>query len=101
MSGQRHGDAETAGRGDRFFSVSPRLRVSASHQGFSLIELVITVAVLAILTLGVVPLVQVSVKRQKEQQLRESLREMREARNCRRAAASVKWRWITRHRMLS
>src|SRR5437764_15190082 len=47
--------------------------------GFSLIELVITVAVLAILTLGVVPLVQVSVKRQKEQQLREALREMREA----------------------
>jgi general secretion pathway protein G len=40
---------------------------------------VITVAVLAILTLGVVPLVQVSVKRQKEQQLREALREMREA----------------------
>ena len=32
-----------------------------------------------ILTLGVVPLVQVSVKRQKEQQLREALREMREA----------------------
>jgi general secretion pathway protein G len=40
---------------------------------------VITVAVLAILTLGVVPLVQVSVKRQKEQQLHEALREMREA----------------------
>ena len=48
-------------------------------RGFSLIELVITVAVLAILTLGVVPLVQVSVKRQKEQQLRDTLREMREA----------------------
>ena len=48
-------------------------------RGFSLIELVITVSVLAILTLGVVPLVQVSVKRQKEQQLREALREMREA----------------------
>lgn len=48
-------------------------------RGFSLIELVITVAVLAILTLGVVPLVQVSVKRQKEQQLRDALREMREA----------------------
>ncbi len=47
--------------------------------GFSLIELVITVAVLAILTLGIVPLVQVSVKRQKEQQLRDALREMREA----------------------
>ena len=47
--------------------------------GFTLIELVITVAVLAILTLGVVPLVQVSVKRQKEEQLRATLREMREA----------------------
>ena len=47
--------------------------------GFSLIELVITVAVLAILTLGVIPLIQVSVRRQKEEQLRASLREMREA----------------------
>jgi len=47
--------------------------------GFTLIELVITVTVLAILTLGVVPLVQVSVKRQKELQLREALRQMREA----------------------
>src|SRR2546421_913389 len=51
----------------------------SSARGFTLIELVITVAVLAILTLGVMPLVQVSVKRQKEQQLRETLREMREA----------------------
>jgi general secretion pathway protein G len=59
------------------FFASPRLSVSGS--GFSLIELVITVAVLAILTLGVVPLVQVSVKRQKEVQLRDALREMREA----------------------
>jgi len=47
--------------------------------GFTLIELVITVAVLAILTLGVIPLMQVSVKRQKEEQLRAALREMREA----------------------
>ena len=47
--------------------------------GFTLIELVITVTVLAILTLGIVPLVQVSVKRQKEEQLRAALREMREA----------------------
>ncbi len=47
--------------------------------GFTLIELVITVAVLSILTLGIVPLVQVSVKRQKELQLREALRQMREA----------------------
>jgi general secretion pathway protein G len=69
----------TRGRGDGFFSASVRLRVSASHRGFSLIELVITVTVLAILTLGVVPLIQVSVKRQKEQQLRDTLRQMREA----------------------
>src|SRR5213075_2794994 len=56
------------------------LNFSPLHDsGFSLIELVITCAVLAILTLGVVPLVQVSVKRQKELQLREGLREMREA----------------------
>ena len=48
-------------------------------RGFSLIELVITVTVLAILTLGVIPLIQVSVKRQKEQQLHDALREMREA----------------------
>jgi general secretion pathway protein G len=69
----------TRGLGEGFFSVSPRLRASASQHGFSLIELVITVTVLAILTLGVVPLMQVSVKRQKEQQLREALRQMREA----------------------
>ena len=47
--------------------------------GFTLIELVITVTVLAILTLGVIPLVQVSIKRQKEEELRAKLREMREA----------------------
>jgi general secretion pathway protein G len=35
--------------------------------------------VLAILTLGVIPLVRVSVQRQKEEQLRAALREMREA----------------------
>lgn len=49
------------------------------QSGFTLIELVITVTVLAILTLGIIPLVQVSVKRQKEEQLRLALREMREA----------------------
>ncbi len=42
-------------------------------------ELVITVTVLTILTLGVMPLVKVSVKRQKEQQLRETLRQIRSA----------------------
>jgi general secretion pathway protein G len=41
--------------------------------------LVITITVLAILTLGTVPLAQVAVKRQKEQELHEALRTMREA----------------------
>ena len=49
------------------------------QKGFSLIELVITITVLTILTLGVLPLVKVSVKRQKEQQLRETLRQIRMA----------------------
>ena len=48
-------------------------------RGFSLIELVITVTVLTILTLGAMPLVKVSVKRQKEQQLRDTLRQLRSA----------------------
>jgi general secretion pathway protein G len=49
------------------------------QKGFSLIELMITITVLTILTMGVLPLVKVSVKRQKEQQLRETLRQMRSA----------------------
>lgn len=49
------------------------------RSGFTLIELVITVAVLSILTLGVVPLMKLSVKRQKEAQLRDELRHIRMA----------------------
>ena len=72
-------------RGDKVRAVRlPGRRVTLSRsvseaRGFSLIELVITVTVLTILTLGVVPLMQVSVKRQKEQQLRDVLRQMRSA----------------------
>src|SRR6185437_3231707 len=49
------------------------------EKGFSLIELVITITVLTIMTMGVLPLVKISVKRQKEQQLRETLRQIRTA----------------------
>jgi general secretion pathway protein G len=49
------------------------------QRGFTLIELMVTIFVLTILTLGVLPLVKVSVKRQKEQQLRETLRQIRTA----------------------
>jgi general secretion pathway protein G len=48
-------------------------------RGFTLIELVITVTVLSILTMGVVPLLKLSVKRQKEQQLHDALRQIRTA----------------------
>jgi general secretion pathway protein G len=47
--------------------------------GFTLIELVVTLVVLSILSIGVAPLVKTAVKRQREQQLREALREMRTA----------------------
>ncbi len=67
------------GRRRRSASLFTGNRALPAVRGFSLIELVITVAVLAILTLGVIPLVQVSVKRQKEERLRASLREIREA----------------------
>jgi general secretion pathway protein G len=56
-----------------------RVKQMKSERGFSLIELVITITVLTILTMGVLPLVKVAVKRQKEQQLRETLRQIRTA----------------------
>jgi general secretion pathway protein G len=65
--------------GRKFYLPSASCRLPTDARGFSLIELVITVTVLAILTLGTVPLAQVAVKRQKEQELREALRTMREA----------------------
>ena len=49
------------------------------QRGFSLIELVITITVLTIMTMGVLPFVKVAVKRQKETQLRETLRQIRTA----------------------
>jgi general secretion pathway protein G len=79
-------DSATQFSGDSVKSFNPTgrriplspLMVNGSR-GFSLIELIITVTVLTILTLGVLPLVKVAVRRQREQQLRESLRQMRTA----------------------
>lgn len=50
-----------------------------ARDGFTLIELVITVAIVAILSTAVVPLVQVTMQRAKEHELRTALRQMREA----------------------
>jgi general secretion pathway protein G len=61
-------------------SRSPRrFATRNATRGFTLIELVITITVLTIMTMGVVPLLTVSVKRQKEQQLHDALRQMRSA----------------------
>ncbi|MCA1613809.1 MAG: type II secretion system GspH family protein [Acidobacteria bacterium] len=50
-----------------------------SERGWSLIELIIVMTVMAILALGAIPMIKTSVRRQKESQLRETLRTMREA----------------------
>ena len=62
-------------------SPSPRLLVSpsSSARGWTLIELVITMTVMAVLTMAVIPIVRTSIKRQRETRLREALREIRGA----------------------
>lgn len=47
--------------------------------GFSLLELIITITVLAILVMGTIPITQNAVKREKEMRLRENLRTIRAA----------------------
>lgn len=55
------------------------MRNTTGQRGFTLLEMVITMAVLTILTMGVLPLVKLSVRRQKEAELRANLRDMRRA----------------------
>jgi general secretion pathway protein G len=54
-------------------------RARQTAGGWTLIELVITMTIMAILSVGVLPMIKTAVKRQREYQLRESLRQMREA----------------------
>jgi general secretion pathway protein G len=77
---RKRGRGEAVNRKFKAEALSPLpFSFSSSVRGWTLIELVITLTVLSILTMGVIPLVRTSVRRQKELQLREALREMRGA----------------------
>lgn len=52
---------------------------STSRRGITLIELIVAIAIMAILTGAAVPIARVSIKRDKEKRLRAALWEMRDA----------------------
>jgi len=55
------------------------MRTGDSACGFTLIELVVTVAIMAILATAALPLAELAVQRSQEQELRAALRQIREA----------------------
>ncbi|MFP5237254.1 MAG: type II secretion system protein [Acidobacteriota bacterium] len=55
------------------------LRIRKSERGLTLIELIVTVAILAILASAAVPIARFQIKRQKERELRQDLWMMRDA----------------------
>jgi general secretion pathway protein G len=65
---------------------SGRARAVAA-QGFTLIELVITVAIVALLASVALPVSELAVQRTKEQELRRTLRQIREAIDLRKQAS--------------
>ena len=50
-----------------------------THAGFTLIELMVAITILAILTMMALPLARVTIQREREKQLRAALWEMRDA----------------------
>ncbi len=50
-----------------------------AQSGYTLLELIVTLTVLAVLVMGTIPLTQNAVKRQKEIRLRQTLRQLRNA----------------------
>lgn len=63
----------------RFKDSKSKIRILKSDKGFTLLELIVTLIVLAILVMGTIPISQNAIKRQKEMRLRESLRTLRAA----------------------
>jgi general secretion pathway protein G len=55
------------------------IRARAAARGFTLIELVMTLALVALVALAVLPFAELNVQREKEQELRVALREIRTA----------------------
>jgi general secretion pathway protein G len=55
------------------------IKLVKHYKGFTLIELVVTVTIVAILASAVTPMLQMTYQRSKENELRTNLRQMREA----------------------
>lgn len=63
----------------KLLSNSNRRPIAGGSSGFTLMELIVATAILAILTMMALPLARVTIQRQKEKQLRRDLWEMRDA----------------------
>src|SRR5262245_61783193 len=57
--------------------VQMKNRIGKTESGFTLLELIITLAIIAILAAGTIPVARNMIKREKEMELRRTLREIR------------------------